>query len=320
MLPVLGLASPGYLEAIETHLENEGIQQAVAHHDTPALFDWIASQLPFQGISDQVALSYDAVHGGIRWQQIDAALQGPIACEKLTSYWHFNDCGYRKGGLCREPDLLEKCPLPKHRLRKGTLNQGAYSFWLFVRDVCKGDFVTWIDQRLGASSLCDVDADRYTKSSDALVLPLCNVYGASDKIWNMILANLLLSGSPSRRVWVEAGASMIAIDSLVHSFLHRTGVLKRFDACHSYGPRCYAAGGCADIIMVFARDFDARTINPNFPEYFPRFVQHAIWAFCSENGWNICNGRHVDDRARCNQATCAVYPICERVPLKAREG
>ena len=41
----------------------------------------------------------------------------------------------------------------------------------------------------------------------------------------------------------------MAVDTLVHNFLHRTGILKRLKAEHPYGvallPR---AGGCADII------------------------------------------------------------------------
>jgi hypothetical protein len=32
---------------------------------------------------------------------------------------------------------------------------------------------------------------------------------------------------------------MIAVDTLVHNFLHRTGILHRLDASHAYGPACY---------------------------------------------------------------------------------
>jgi len=320
MRPVLGLASSGYVEVIASHLRAEGVRQAITDHDTPLLFDWIASQLSFQGISDQAALSYDARNGGIRWRHIEKALEGPLACSKLRSYWHFEACGYQKGGTCREPDFFDACPLPKHRLRKGTLNQGSYSLFLFLRDVCDGDFVAWIDQRLASAGANNVCPDRSVLARDALISPLCNIYGMGAKLWNMIMAGLLLAGDPARRRWVETGASMIAIDSLVHNFFHRTGILRRSDACHPYGPRCYAAGGCADIIAAFASDFDARSLNSQFAKYFPRLIQHAIWAFCAEGGWNICNGRQVDDRARCLQTTCPVYPICDRVPLKEREG
>ena len=69
---------------------------------------------------------------------------------------------------------------------------------------------------------------------------------------------------------------MIAIDTLVHGFLHRKGTLRRCQAEHVYGPACSAAGGCADIIEAVAAKIDAREFNHDFPVTFPRFVQHAI--------------------------------------------
>jgi len=109
---------------------------------------------------------------------------------------------------------------------------------------------------------------------------------------------------------------MIAVDTLVHNFLHRTGILRDFDAAHPYGARCYAPGGCAAIIERIAGKIDARCFNPAFPANFPRFVQHAIWRFCAEAGLNRCNGRRINDRAPCQQADCPVFAGCGRVPLK----
>ena len=65
---------------------------------------------------------------------------------------------------------------------------------------------------------------------------------------------------------------MIAVDTLVHNFLHRTGILHRFRAEHAYGVACYRPGGCADIIDTVAQQIDARQFNP---AAFPRSVQHA---------------------------------------------
>jgi hypothetical protein len=45
---------------------------------------------------------------------------------------------------------------------------------------------------------------------------------------------------------------------------------------------CYRAGGCADIIAAVAERIDARQFNPAFPQTFPRFVQHAVWQYCSQ--------------------------------------
>jgi hypothetical protein len=48
----------------------------------------------------------------------------------------------------------------------------------------------------------------------------------------------------------------------------------------------------ADLIT---EQIDARQFNPRFPKVFPRFVQHAIWQYCSESGRDVCNGNRIDD-------------------------
>jgi len=58
-------------------------------------------------------------------------------------------CGYRKGReTCAEPAHQQGCPLPRHALREGNLNVAAYGLALFIRDVCAGDFVAWLDASL----------------------------------------------------------------------------------------------------------------------------------------------------------------------------
>ncbi len=55
---------------------------------------------------------------------------------------------------------------------------------------------------------------------------------------------------------------MVAVDTLVHNFLHQTGVLCRRGAEHLSGPGCYRADGCADTLLavadVIAAILDAR--------------------------------------------------------------
>ena len=70
---------------------------------------------------------------------------------------------------------------------------------------------------------------------------------------------------------------MVAVDTLVHNWLHRTGSLRRLDAEHAYGPACYRSGGCASIIEETARRIDARQFCPDGPAFFPRLLQKAIW-------------------------------------------
>ena len=62
------------------------------------------------------------------------------------------------------------------------------------------------------------------------------------KVLSMSLADLLLAGDRKRERWRAAGAQMIAIDTLVHAWLHRTGILRGLDAEHAYGPGCYGEG------------------------------------------------------------------------------
>jgi hypothetical protein len=154
----------------------------------------------------------------------------------------------------------------------------------------------------------------------ALVEPLREVYGVSDKVLTMALSQLLLGAPRSRRLWREAGGSMIAVDTLVHNFLHRTGVLRRFVAHHSYGPACYRPSGCAEIIETVAGEIDASQFDHRFPMTFPRFVQYAIWRYCAQQGLDICNGNQIDDRKPCKNVQCLLYPNCDRITLNNRNA
>jgi hypothetical protein len=249
----------------------------------------------------------------LTWAAIAADLAAGPACPKLQSYWQFHDCGYRKGSAtCNEPDQFLACPLPRHPLRNGRLNQTAYSLFLFIRDIANGDLVGWIDTQL-AEADDRTDPDRITRMIEALVGPLRQVYGVSDKVVMMTLASLLLTSR--KPLWPEVGASLIAVDTLVHNFLHRTGILHRLGANHPYGAACYRPNGCADIIRTVSTRIDARPFNRTFPQAFPRFVQLAIWRYCAQGCLNICNGNRVDDRHACQNRHCQLYLQCDRKPL-----
>jgi hypothetical protein len=203
-------------------------------------------------------------------------------------------------------------------LRNGRLNQTAYSFFFFVRDVAKGDLIGWIDDRLGVPPSASPNADPTNERQERLIGPLRNIYGVSDKILTMTLSGLLLGESDGRPDWFETGKGMIAIDTLVHNFLHRTGILEDCGAPHGYGVACYGPGGCAEIIRTVACQIDASAFNRQFPKVFPRFVQHAIWRFCAADGLNICNGNRIDDRKSCQNTYCQLFNKCTHKPLKTQ--
>lgn len=100
---------------------------------------------------------------------------------------------------------------------------------------------------------------------DAVLGPMIEVFGVSAKVISMAMADLLLAGDPGRERWVVAGGSMIAIDSLVHNWLHRTGILHACEAEHAYGDACHGQRGCANTIEVMSDQADARPFNPAFP-------------------------------------------------------
>ena len=307
---------PSLIDDSRVGLARHGVIAAVRRHETPVIFDWLIDALSYQGVSDSIAYGYMEQHGRVRWHDIAEALAGQPSCPKLTCYWAFEECGYRKGsGLCANPDDQPGCPLPRHDLRNGRLNQTAYSLFLFMCDLAGGDIVGWIDQRLESVDLAQA-SDRPARLRQALLEPLGHIYGVSNKVLAMALSDLLLAGDAKRPIWIEAGAVMIAIDTLVHNFLHRTGILRELGADHAYGPGCYRPGGCADIIEQIAGNIDARRFDPAFPANFPRFVQFAIWRFCAEAGLNRCNGNRIDDRAPCDQIGCPVFDACAHVALK----
>jgi hypothetical protein len=112
--------------AIET-----GLVAAVEDHDTAAIFDWLMREVSHQGISDAVADGYMDRHGNVTWANIAASLATNPGCDKLQGYWAFTGCQYHKGAqTCAEPDQFGDCPLPRHPLRNGRLNQTAYSLFL----------------------------------------------------------------------------------------------------------------------------------------------------------------------------------------------
>ena len=277
---VCDLASlPCLIDDARDELRRAGVAEAIRRHDDAKLFEWLLDAISYQGISDAIAQRYMDEHGRVRHADVVSALDTPPQCPKLESWWHFEGCGYRKwANHCSEPKLIRSCPLPSHDLRNGNLNQAAFSLALFMRDVADGDVVTWIDDRL-ARAECGPQSARGARLAASVIEPMRHVYGVSDKVLNMSLATLFMGGDAKRERWINAGANMIAVDSLVHHWLVRTGILRGLRASHVYGEQCYAENGCAAIIAQISKRIDARKYNPDFPRYFPRFIQHTLWRF-----------------------------------------
>jgi hypothetical protein len=276
------------------------------------LFDWMMDSFSFQGVSDSVASSYLEDHGNATWHGIKAQLARRPTCPLLATYWTFEGCRYDKTRRsCSQSDHFACCPLPSHRLRNGRLNQTAFSLYLFIRDQAKSSLIGWVDDQLN-----EVDAADSLCSQEALIGPMRHIFGVSDKVLAMTFSSVLMADRASRPRWFDVGSRMIVIDTLVHNFLRRTGILAAFQADHAYGPKCYQPGGCSEILRQAAARIDARAFDLAFPANFPRFIQHALWRYCAADALNVCNANNIDDRKSCTNKECLIFSRCGRKPLK----
>ena len=150
---VCDIAAPrNYLAETRAHLVNAGIVAAVANHDTPALYRWLMETISYQGIANRVASDYLDRHGCVQWADVENGLRRPDPCPKLATYWTFHSCGYRKWArTCDVQPRLPHCIVPALPMRNGSLAQAAAALYLFLRDVCGGDFIGWIDDQLTGS-------------------------------------------------------------------------------------------------------------------------------------------------------------------------
>ena len=312
-----GPGKADFLKNIRSSFRKEGLANAVKARDSSFLFDWLMHCFSYQGVSDAIAAAYILEHGNATYLDLERSFQGdePI-CSKLADFEAFRGCGYNKTSRsCNNAEKYSMCALPNLNLRKGQLNQAAYSLYLFVRDVCGGDLVGFIDVCLAEADLPG-HPDRLAIMRNALTDRLLLIFGVAEKILSMSFADLLIGADPRRKKWVEVGASMIAIDSLVHNFLRRAGLHYKYGTDHSFGSACYGPDGCANIIDQIARQIDCSKFDRTYPIYFPRFIQHSIWRFCSEAHGGLCNGRAIDDQDRCVQKDCTNFDTCGRVILK----
>jgi hypothetical protein len=301
---------PCLISDARRELAEAGVAAAIRAHRNGPIFEWLVEAANYQGVSNAAAAGYTEAHGHITYRQIADATPVRPACAKLTNWWHFNGCGYRKiARTCNAPTLTRRCALPRLDMRNGSLNQTAFGLYLFMRDVAQNDFVRWLDRTLSTEN------SAVAVPAASVIAQMREIHGLSDKVLNMCMSMLLLAGDPDRRTWVSAGTNMIATDTLVHNWFERTGILKRLGARHTYGPTCYRDDGCAELIMRAARRIDARRFNPAFPPVFPRFVQHAIWRFCAQSGLAQCNSVAIPTDQRCRDRECALFARCDRLAL-----
>ena len=221
--PALLVAPRTFLTDIRAACVANGVSAAVANHDSAAIFEALVRNFQYQGISDSAADGFTRKHGSVTWAWIEESLEQEGTCPLISNHWSFSGCRYLKAAqTCSHPSNMLGCVVPRLPLRKGSLNQSAVGLYLFIRDVCGGDLVGWIDERLETADHAGSIIERAAAMRASLLEPLKNIHGISDKILGMALADLLLGGEPSREKWHIAGVSFVVVDTLVHNFLLRT--------------------------------------------------------------------------------------------------
>lgn len=300
------------LRALTDQKTNSYLRRAIAEKDNVALYSWLMRTFSYQGLSDQAVENYITKHGNAHFADIKNGLLDTDSCEKLSGFWAFKSCRYQKlERSCSRQERFAHCPLPKLPLRNGKLNQTAFSLYFFIRDVAGGDLISFIDRQIGT-----IPSHASLREIHKLLVPAWNsVFGISEKVISMALTTLLLSAPARKRNWRDAGRSLIVVDSLVHNFLHRSGLIDVLGEPHPYGRKCYLENGCFDVLGGLSKLVDARRFNANFPAFFPRFVQLAVWRYCAQSVWNICNANQIDDKRRCNIGDCYLRNECERKRL-----
>jgi hypothetical protein len=134
-------------------------------------------------------------------------------------------------------------------MKRGALNQMVFSLYFFLRDVCRRDFYTFVREHFGEGQLT---AGAVSERLHDFIGKISAIANVGPKLAQMALAWLFLTRSPGWD-YRQVGLHMIAVDSLVHTFLHRAGILDSYQVEHAYGPRCHAEAGCLGVIHDLTR-------------------------------------------------------------------
>ena len=107
------------------------------------------------------------------------------------------------------------------------------------------------------------------------------------------------------------------VDTLVHNFLHRTGILQRLSADHPYGAKRVISQA---VVPAFSASSRPTLMRGSSTRLFRRHSRGSYRARSGgiapgENGLDICNGNRIDDDACCDNAHCQLFRRCDRIAL-----
>ena len=85
----------------------------------------------------------------------------------------------------------------------------------------------------------------------------------------MALASLLMGAGATRPGWFEVGASFVVVDTLVHNFLHRTGILNRLEADHPMAQPATDQGAALTFLLTLPSPSMPADLTQDFRRRFP---------------------------------------------------
>ena len=116
-------------------------------------------------------------------------------------------------------------------MKRGALNQMAFSLYFFLRDVCVRDFYAFVRDHFGEGQ---PSAEAVNERLHDFIGKITTIANVGPKLAHMALSGLFLTRYPGWD-YRQVGLHMIAVDSLVHTFLHRTGILANYEVDHLVG-------------------------------------------------------------------------------------
>ena len=204
--------------------------------------------------------------------------------------------------LCRAAAHWRLSPAG-HDRRNGHLNQAAYSLFLFIRDLADHDLIGWINAswRPPTVPLARTGCLQWRRPDRAAAGGI-GCLGQGPRHGPVQPA---ARRSEEHGLWIEVGGSMIAIDTLVHDFLHPTGVSRSVQGEAPVRVGLLSTRPLLGYHSIVAEHIDARQFNPAFPQLFPG-SSSTRFGSSSAGRPDVCTGDRINVARRCSNMDCRV--------------
>jgi len=290
-------------------IQKTGIdEEKIREGDSKEIFKSLILYGQFQGIADKNAFSYLERHSSINEiADFDTLKEGvkDSPCPALKSFSAFRNCDYKKSEHNCRYGREFGCILKELDCRKGSINIMIGSAFLFLKEYYQESMVNFIKE--GAKH--EDKKFFYTRE----LLKIRNIGPQTASLFLTDLFNPFFFGYKVKGIDHN---DFIVIDTLVHNFFHRTGILKALGREHNYNSEfCHTEEYCKGIILEIAQKVDIRDLleDDNFQAFEPRLIQLCIWLQCADEG-RKCGGGVCNEKGPfCND--CNVELMCDKLMI-----